>query len=73
MKWSNCLTQMFHQSKYDFIMFLTTSHVVIGVLRFAQLLLLMFFFSIFLINHVISLFSIDMPSNCKRMEIVCGL
>ena len=48
--------------------FLTTSHVVIVVLRIAQLLLLFFslfsFLCIFLINDAIPLFSIDMP--CSR-------
>ena len=57
--------------KYKYKQILTTSHVVIMVLRIAQLLLLLLFlfFSIFLINDIISLFSIDMSYSHHRMAI----
>ena len=51
------------------LLFLTTSHVVIVVLRIIQLFLL-FSFSIFLISDAIPLFSIDLSCSCKRMAIL---
>ena len=56
--------------------FLTTSHVVIVVLRIAKLLLLFllflfrFRFSIFLNSDGISLYSIDMPCSCNKRAIL---
>ena len=54
--------------------FLTTSHVVIVVLRISQLLLFLFLvlfrFSIFWINDAISVLSINMPYSRNRLAIL---